>query len=57
MPNASSYLPLPKQKIYIFMLFDINYSNVNYYTNYYVNYMQFAMIAMKMKGKSTLASY
>ena len=39
------------------MLFDINYSNVNYYTNNYVNYMQFAMIALKMKGKSTLASY
>lgn len=36
------------------MLFDINYSNVNYYTNYYVNYMQFAMIALKMKGKSIL---
>lgn len=39
------------------MLFYINYSNVNYYNNYYVNYMQFAMIALKMKGKSTLASY
>jgi len=54
MPIASRYLSLLNQKIYLFMLFDINYSNVNYYTNYYVNYMQFAMIVMKMKGKSTL---
>lgn len=57
MPNASKYLSLLKQKIYVFMLFDINYYNVHYYTNYYVNYMQLAMIAIKMKVKSTLASY
>lgn len=57
MPNASKYLLLLKQKMYVFMLFDINCYNVSYYTNHYVNYMHLAVIAIKMKVKSTLTSY